>query len=403
MGDMIDAIKTVGVLGLGVMGFDIAFLYAQKGYRTLVYDASDGAMTNVPSRRDQTIERLKRRNRISETEAETIRNGLMPAPALASLASADLVTEAVSESGATKKSVYKALRDGGFNGILTTNTSSLTRVSLLADGDYPNKLFATTHFFNPVLYTQMVEVVRGDMDDTGYAALAVFLTDLGRKPVETQDISGFVSNSVLMVYAVMALRLVEAGASIEAVDGAAKALRALPPLFSFDSWKPSIVEDVTRVMFEFRGETFLRSSKLLAALARTNAPFYVEQKANAAIYDLIEARGPGVDPSMVKLAMITSVRVAAARTVELGEAPATVDFISTEGLKFPRGPLAEIDELGAAAILNDLQKVNAILPRGMQGPELLRAMADEKQTFYKDGRVSPWVSAFVGRRLHARH
>lgn len=59
--------------------------------------------------------------------------------------------------------------------------------------------------------------------------------------------------------------------------------------------------------------------------------------------------------------------------------------------------------LGATMVLNDLQKVNAILPRGMQSPELLRAMADEKQTFYKDGRVSPWVDAFVGRRLHARH
>lgn len=400
---MIDAIKTVGVLGLGVMGFDIAFLYAQKGYRTLVYDASDGAMTNVPSRRDQTIERLKKRNRITEAEAENVRNGLMPALGLANLASAALVTEAVSESDATKKSVYKGLRAGGFNGILTTNTSSLTRASLLGDGVYPKELFATTHFFNPVLYTQMVEVVRGDMDDAGYAALAAFLTDLGRRPVETEDISGFVSNSVLMVYAVMALRLVEAGASIEAVDGAAKALRALPPLFSFDSWKPSIVEDVTRVMFECRGENFLRSSKLLAALARTNPPFYVQQKANAAIYDLIEARGPGVDPATVELAMITSVRLAAARTVELGEAPVTVDFISTEGLRFPRGPLAEIDELGATTVLNDLQKVNAILPHGMQSPELLRAMADEKQTFYKDGRVSPWVGAFVGRRLHARH
>jgi 3-hydroxyacyl-CoA dehydrogenase len=44
---MIDAIKTVGVLGLGVMEFDIAFPYAQKGYRTLVYDASTTAMDNV--------------------------------------------------------------------------------------------------------------------------------------------------------------------------------------------------------------------------------------------------------------------------------------------------------------------------------------------------------------------
>lgn len=54
---MIDTIKTVGVLGLGVMGFDIAFLYAQKGYRTPVYDASEAAMQNFVTRRDQTIDR----------------------------------------------------------------------------------------------------------------------------------------------------------------------------------------------------------------------------------------------------------------------------------------------------------------------------------------------------------
>lgn len=54
---MIDTIKTVGVLGLGVMGFDIAFLYAQKGYRTLAYEASETAMQNFVTRRDQTIDR----------------------------------------------------------------------------------------------------------------------------------------------------------------------------------------------------------------------------------------------------------------------------------------------------------------------------------------------------------
>ena len=400
---MINGIKTVGVLGLGVMGFDIAFLYAQKGYRTLVYDASDAAMKNVAVRRDQTIERLKRRNRISEAEAESTRNGLIPVPALAQMAGADLVTEAVSESGKIKKSVYKALRDGGFTGILTTNTSSLTRASLVGESDNPKDKFATTHFFNPVLYTRMVEVVKGDMDDSSYGTLMSFLIDLGRKPVETKDISGFVSNSVLMIYAVMALRLLEAGASIEAVDGAAKELRALPPLFSFDSWKPSIVEDVTQVMFEFRGDDFLRSSKLLAALAKGNPLFYVDQKPNAAIYGMIENRGGALEASIVPVALATSVRIAAVRTVELGEGPAMVDFISTEGLKFPRGPLAEIDEFGAATVLKDLQRVNGTIQNGMKAPELLRAMADEKQKFYKDGRVNPWVAAFVERRVHARH
>lgn len=401
---MIDAIKTVGVLGLGVMGFDIAFLYAQKGYRTLVYDASAAAMQNLVSRRDQTIERLKKRNRISDIDAEIVRHGLLPAASLSEMMSATLVTEAVSESGKTKKSVYRTLRETGFTGVLTTNTSSLTRKSLLDSGEYPNEKFATTHFFNPVLYTQMVEVVRGGINDSNYALLMSFLIDIGRKPIETKDISGFVSNSVLMVYAVMALRLLESGATIEAVDGAAKELRSLPPLFSFDSWKPSIVEDVTRVMFEFRGDDYLRSSTLLAVLAKSNPLFYVDQKPNQAIYDLIETRGSALDPSMLKLALLTSIRVAAARTVELGESPVTVDFISTEGLKFPRAPLAEIDELGAQAVLDDLQKVNDAMPGGkMKAPELLTALAKERHTFFKDGGANPAMAALVRGSAHARH
>jgi 3-hydroxybutyryl-CoA dehydrogenase len=400
---MVDTIKTAGVLGLGVMGFDIAFLYAQKGYRTLVYDASDAAMQKLLDRRDQTIERLKKRDRISQAESESVKSRLIAASELAAMASADLLTEAVSESGKTKKMVYRALRESGFAGILTTNTSSLTRASLVGEGDYAAEKFATTHFFNPVLYTQMVEVVRGDMNDVGYIALMAFLADLGRKPVQTKDISGFVSNSILMVYAVMALRLIEAGASIEAVDGAAKELRVLPPCISFDSWKPSIVEDVTRVMFDARGDDYLRSSKLLKVLAKGNPLFYADRNPNAGIYDLVE-RGPGLEPSMLRLALLTSIRVAAARTVELGEAPATVDYVAIEGLKFPRGPLAEIDEIGAAALLNDLQQLNEAMPQGqLRAPGLLTIMAGERQTFFKDGQANPWIANFAAGRSPARH
>jgi hypothetical protein len=175
-------------------------------------------------------------------------------------------------------------------------------------------------------------------------------------------------------------------------------------LFSFDSWKPSIVEDVTRVMFEFRGDHFLRSSKLLAALAKNNPLFYIDQKANSAIYDLIEKRDSGLDSAMLKLALLTSIRVAAARTVELGESPATVDFIATEGLKFARAPLAEIDELGAEAVLDDLAKVNKAIPESkMKAPELLTAMARERHNFFKDGNANPAIAALVTGSDHARH
>jgi 3-hydroxybutyryl-CoA dehydrogenase len=332
-------IKEVGVVGLGVMGFDIAFLYALKGYPTFVYDASSPVMESLNRRVEQTIERLKRRNRISESEAANVRQRFVQAPVIKDLAEAGLITEAVSEARAVKLAVYKTLRDSGFSGILTTNTSSLTRASLLADGAYERRRFATTHFFNPVLYTQTVEVVRGDMAEDAFRNTAAFLQTIGRNPVETKDISGFVSNSVLMYYAVMALHLLQHGGKIEAIDQAAKRMGLLPPFVSFDSWKPAIVEDVTRVMAELRGDQFLRSSKLLSQLAQTNLPFYANQTPNREIYKLILGSGD-VSDEVIALALKTAIGVAAVRIVELGENPSTVDLISVDGLKIPQPPLA---------------------------------------------------------------
>jgi 3-hydroxybutyryl-CoA dehydrogenase len=391
---MSNQIKTVGVVGLGVMGFDIAFLYAMKGFRTPVYDAAKSMMDSLTDRREQTIDRLKKRNRIADKEIDNLRTLLIPSSNLNGLAEADLITEAVSENARTKLAVYKTLRDTGFNGLLTTNTSSVTRATLLSVGTVDRHKFALTHFFNPVLYTQMVEVVMDDMDAANQETILEFLKTLGRKPVATQDISGFVSNGILMVYAVMAVRLLECGARIEQVDQAAKELKLLPPFVSFDSWKPSIVEDVTRIMAELRGDEFLRWSALLASLAKDNPRFYIEQKSNLQIYDLAGAAGQSLDDETVKCALKTSMLVAAARVAELGEAPATVDLVATEGIKMPRPPLKEIDTAGAAALLQDLANTNiALRDKPLAAPILLTAMADEKQSFYKNDQANPWLAA----------
>src|SRR4029450_3827259 len=395
---MIDGINKVGVVGLGVMGFDIAFLYAMRGYRTFVYDAAKVAMDSLPGRSEQTIERLKRRKRISDDEIESVRNGLIGAVGLKELAKMDLVTEAVSENAKTKLAVYQALREAGFAGILTTNTSSLTRATFLAGGVYDRDKFVLTHFFNPVLYTQMVEVVKGDMEATSFDTVVSFLKGLGREPVETKDISGFVSNSILMYYAVMALQLVQCRARIEDVDQAAKELRLLPPFISFDSWKPSIVEDVTRVMFELRGDEFLRSSKLLTALAKDNPKFYIDQKPNARIYQRIETPKRAINAENIKRALTTVIHIASARVAELGESPSTVDFIATEGIKIPQAPLKEIDNLGSVAVLQELAEINYEMPEvSLNPPQLLTSMAGEGQTFYKDDQPNPWLLSLAVR------
>jgi 3-hydroxyacyl-CoA dehydrogenase len=376
-------IKTVGVIGLGVMGFDIAFLYAMKGFRTLAYDAAQAAMDSLPDRREQTIDRLQKRNRISGGEIDNLRTLLVPADGIAALVQANLVTEAVSEKAQVKLAVYKSLRDAGFAGLLTTNTSSVTRATLLNDGTVDSKKFSLTHFFNPVLYTQMVEIVSGDMTAPNRETILSFLTTLGRDPVPVQDISGFVSNGILMIYAVMAVRLLEQGARIDQVDQAAKELKLLPPFISFDSWKPAIVEDVTRIMAELRGDTFLRSSPLLNRLAKDNPRFYVDQKPNPKIYELADAQGKSLDDENVKRALMTSMLIAAARVAELGETPATVDLVATEGIKMPQPPLKQIDATGAAALREELEKTNRMLGRNpLAIPAILAETTGGNQTFY---------------------
>jgi 3-hydroxybutyryl-CoA dehydrogenase len=376
-------IKTAGVIGLGVMGFDIAFLYAMKGFRTLAYDAAQPMMDALTDRREQTIERLQKRNRISVSEIDNLRSLLVPADGVAAMAQVNLVTEAVSEKAQIKLAVYKTLKEAGFAGLLATNTSSVTRATLLRDGIVNRENFALTHFFNPVLYTQMVEVVTGDMDAAKREQILQFLKTLGRDPVPVQDISGFVSNGILMIYAVMAVRLLELGARIDQVDQAAKELKLLPPFISFDSWKPSIVEDVTRIMAELRGDTFLRSSPLLSRLAKDNPRFYIDQKPNPQIYELADTPGKSLDDDNVKRALMTSMLVAAARVAELGETPATVDFVATEGIKMPQPPLKQIDATGAAVLREELEKTNRMLGQSpLEIPATLGETTGGNNTFY---------------------
>jgi 3-hydroxybutyryl-CoA dehydrogenase len=389
-------IKKLGVVGLGVMGFDIAFLYAMKGFYTVTYDTSRRVMESLKDRRDDTIERLKRRNRISETETENVRRLLIPAAELANLAQADLITEAVLENAQTKLVVYQTLKASSFQGILTTNTSSLTRATLMASEPYDRSKFALTHFFNPVLYTWMVEVVRGDMEDRRFTAMLSFLKALRRDPIETTDISGFVSNSILMPYAVTALHLLECGARIEEVDQTAKNMGFLPPFISLDSWKPSIVEDVTRVMFELRGDSFLRSSTLLSVLAGGNPKFYLDQKPNPEIYRHAKASSASCSEVSIRRALKASIWASAARTVELGESPATVDFIATQGIRIPRPPLREIDSLGAGNVLRELTAIYQEMPSiPLTPPALLAAMAGDRENFYKGDQLNPWLLSHV--------
>ncbi|HEU4342348.1 MAG TPA: hypothetical protein VFU31_12325, partial [Candidatus Binatia bacterium] len=86
----------------------------------------------------------------------------------------------------------------------------------------------------------------------------------------------------------------------------------------------------------------------------------------------------------------------------MAEANIVTEAVSEAKPVIPQAPFQEIDRLGADALLEDLRKVNESMPdRKLPVPHLLRAMADERQTFYKDGEVNPWLISF--QESHAGH
>ena len=129
-----------------------------------------------------------------------------------------------------------------------------------------------------------------------------------------------------------------------------------------------------------------------------NPRFYLEQKANPKIYDLAEEEKRCIDDATLKQALHVAILVAAARIVELGESPNTIDFVAQEGIKVPEAPLREIDALGAVQILEDLARINQQLGgEPLAPPKLLSAMAEAKQKFYHDEKPNPWLSTYTHR------
>ena len=95
-------------------------------------------------------------------------------------------------------------------------------------------------------------------------------------------------------------------------------------------------------------------------------------------------------------ALKTTILVAAARVVELGESPATVDFVATEGIKIPEPPLKQIDSLGAAVLMEELGKINREMAQlSLTVPRLLAAMTSQGQPFYKNEKPNPWLLSHV--------
>lgn len=217
---MADEIRTVGVLGCGLMGSGIAEVCAKAGYNTIVLEVDEAALATGMKKLQASLGRAIERKRLGVEEAQQIQERLSGTTRMEDVAPADLVIEAVVEDIELKNALFAALDPlCSENALFASNTSSLTISAMAAATERPDR-FVGLHFFNPVPVMKLVEVVRTVQTsrETFERAFA-FAASLGKEPIACKDSSGFVVNLLLVPYILGAVRAVEHGvASVTDVD-----------------------------------------------------------------------------------------------------------------------------------------------------------------------------------------
>ena len=201
-------IKSMAVIGVGIMGSGIAQIAAQSGHTTYLYDAKAGAAEQAKEQLAATFQKLVDKNKITAEQAASANSHLIVAQQIEDLKDCDLIIEAIVERLDIKQSLMQQLEEVvSENTILASNTSSLSITAIAANCKKPERVVGY-HFFNPVPLMKVVEVIRGlKTDPLIIDALNSLSRAFGHRPVVAKDTPGFIINHAGRAYGTEALKI----------------------------------------------------------------------------------------------------------------------------------------------------------------------------------------------------
>ena len=219
-----ESIRSVAVVGAGIMGRGIALASARAGLKTSVIEPNAGAIQSARAELDKVLDRSREKGEIDEAAERATRERLSWSGAYDAANGADLVIEAVPESMAIKAEVYKNIAPRLTpTSVIATNTSSLSITELAATSDRPAR-FVGMHFFNPVHRMKLVELVRGlETSDEALAVAERAAKAMGKETVVVRESPGFVTSRINVLIGNEAFAMLESGvASARDIDKALK-------------------------------------------------------------------------------------------------------------------------------------------------------------------------------------
>lgn len=217
-------IKTIAVLGAGIMGNGIAQVSAAAGYTVFMQDISEAALEKGLNTIKKSLEKLVAKNKINREEAENCVTRIHTTLSLEeAVKDADMVIEAVPEDIKIKIETYKNLDTlCRPNCILGSNTSTLP-ISIMANVVKNPERVCGIHFMNPVPVIKGIELIRArHTSDECMDAVFEYCHRINREPVMAVDYAGFIVSRLLDVYQNEAVKCVMDGNKPEDIDKAMK-------------------------------------------------------------------------------------------------------------------------------------------------------------------------------------
>jgi 3-hydroxybutyryl-CoA dehydrogenase len=194
-----DRFRSVGIIGLGVMGQGITETVASAGIEVICVEKNEArlkqGLDGLSKAMDQEIKRWGK----TSSEKRAVLSRVKGTLAFSDLKECDIVIEAVDENFDLKRQLIEAFHTVGKPGsVFISNTATLSLTKLAQSAKAPERIIGM-HFLNPVTQVLLVEIVRAmKTSDETFALVQAFAKRIGKTPVEVFEYPGFITTRTIL-------------------------------------------------------------------------------------------------------------------------------------------------------------------------------------------------------------
>ena len=219
------SVKTVAVLGAGMMGAGIALVSAMAGIKVILIDQQQQAADRGKAHSANYMDKGIKRGKATAEKKTAVLELITATTDYAALKDADLIIEAVFEDPTIKASVTKAVEEViPADCIFASNTSTLPISDLAKASGRPDQ-FIGIHFFSPVERMALVEIIKGQQTgDRAVAKALDYVQQIRKTPIVVNDARFFYANRCIIPYINEGIRMVSEGVAPALIDNAARML-----------------------------------------------------------------------------------------------------------------------------------------------------------------------------------